>query len=264
MPSSASKKKTKADRAVSAHHTLSNPAASASSASSPSRLRSPPTTTPRFTTAEGYTGLAASREERRLVVRLLGGRGPESLRHHLQHLRGDGGILLDQPLEGPRRDAKRGHLALGGAGGRARPAVEQRDLSEEVTRSHLSNGPSPHGDVHVSVQDQEEADARVALASQDRALAMRDFLARGRDRLELLGGEFLEDRDARQHLHGVLPGHFALLRKIPSRPNLARGIVSEGPLPYLLPNRSASGRPAGWVLAAGDLFNHQLSDIPVA
>src|SRR5213593_4690091 len=114
---------TKADRAVSATHTLSNPASSTSRESAPSPRRGPPTTTPESTTPEGYTLPTArmgggATVPACLLAHVLGARA-KALSHDLQHLRGDRGTGLDEPLEVPRGQAEHGDLRLGGH--RSRP-----------------------------------------------------------------------------------------------------------------------------------------------
>src|SRR5436309_80572 len=164
---------TKADRAVSDTHTLSNPASSTSRESTPSPRRGPPTTTPKSTTPEGYTLPTArmgggATVPACLLAHVLGARA-KALSHDLQHLRGDRGTGLDEPLEVPRGQAEHGDLRLGGHRSRPGSAVEQRDLPEEVPRPELGTGPVPHLHAGGALHDEEEADASLPLLGQHRS-----------------------------------------------------------------------------------------------
>src|SRR5438105_5644287 len=150
VPRQASAAGMKAVLAVSANHTLSNPASSALRANVSIRPSSPPTTMPTSTSVV------------ELVLVLRGGAKP--LRDDLQHVERDGGVLLHEPPEGPGGETEQGDRRGGGDGSRSRASIEQGDLAEEVSRAQP--GPDLPTDAHVgrALGDQEEPDAGVSLA----------------------------------------------------------------------------------------------------
>src|SRR4051794_11846232 len=92
-----------------------------------------------------------------------GGLFAQASGERLQQRPGDGGGVLHEALEVPRRHAEAAQLRVGGDGGRALVAVEQRHLAEVVARAQRADDAVADAHERLALDDDEEADAAASL-----------------------------------------------------------------------------------------------------
>src|SRR5215471_16578427 len=98
--------------------------------------------------------------------------GTQPLRQRLQELPGDGAVALHQRAKLPEREPVADQVSCGGDRGRARAAVDQRDLSEDVAWNEGGEMDTFARDLGLSGLDEEERCASGPLV--DDGLALRE------------------------------------------------------------------------------------------
>ncbi len=127
------------------------------------------------------------RGARRAVSRRAARTPRSTLRHHLEHLPGEVGVLLDEGLELPRRDPVALERRLGRDRRSPRAVVDERDFAEVVPVLEGLQVLALDADRRLALVDDEEADpACPSLAIVSPASKVRSFIELARPWMSLL------------------------------------------------------------------------------
>src|SRR4029453_867959 len=118
----------------------------------------------------------------------------------LEGVDGDRRGLLPQPPEDPFGDAEKPNVGDGGHRRRPRPAVDERDLAEEIAGPEDGFLLAPDGHAALPFEDQEQSDPVLALPGDHGAGLVPDLFRCLGDDGELPLGAVGEERDLGQHL----------------------------------------------------------------
>src|SRR5918995_1031808 len=124
--------------------------------------------------------------------------GAQPAGHRLQRLHRDRRMLLDEPAEDPLREPEEAQVALRRDGRGPGPAVEERDLAEEVPARQTRHTLPADRDLGVTVDDHEQSHAGITLAGDHGSLGVLDLLHDAGDRAELPARARREERDLLQ------------------------------------------------------------------
>src|SRR4051812_26888964 len=115
-------------------------------------------------------------------------------------------MLSEKSAEHPLGETEKLHRCRRGHGRGPRSAVEEGDLSEEVAGLEERLLLSADRDLRVAVEDQEQADAAIALTGEDGVLLVVHVLGGLRDQADLPLRAAGEQRYGRELLGDLLDG----------------------------------------------------------